>query len=317
MANSSTLTIRDFTTGAGRTGLTVKLRHKDDNFASDVYTATEVAGKPGVYEFTDVPMNKYKVWINGNEDKSFGGDNGKWFPTDDLLAYLLTNLVLDAGNITTGKFAAARIPDLPASIITSGEFSQERLPFVLSQKSNMLIVDSSLAADIAGRAYQTVQGAINYAQSQAPTALSQWFILIMPGKTKAYNENITLQPYVHLQGFYGFAVIAGSLSGINVNSRLVKIFHKYAGNETLQNLIAVDCIFQLTDTESGFTLTVNTCKLLNVGLVSGGGAAVPRVISAGNNIFAGACWANTAFELAETDKGVVSSLLDNDFQFSY
>lgn len=90
MADSATIVLRDLTTGAGRTGLSVKLRRKDDNFASDYKTASEIGGKPGVYEFSDVPFNKYKLWINGNEDNSFGGANGRWWPTSELteLAYL-------------------------------------------------------------------------------------------------------------------------------------------------------------------------------------------------------------------------------------
>ena len=84
MANSATIILRDLTTGAGRTGLAVKLRRQDDNFATDYKTASEISGKPGVYEFLDVPFNKYKLWVNGNEESSFGGTNGRWWPVDDM-----------------------------------------------------------------------------------------------------------------------------------------------------------------------------------------------------------------------------------------
>ncbi|TRZ52044.1 hypothetical protein D4R99_03450 [bacterium] len=139
MANSSLVVLRDLTTGAGRTGLTVKLRWHTDNFASDIYTASEVAGKPGVYEFTDVVMAKYKLYVNGTNDVTFGGANGKWWPIDDLLSYLITNLALTAGNITSGIFSLDRIPTMDASHIpnldtsktTSGTFAQARLPYLI------------------------------------------------------------------------------------------------------------------------------------------------------------------------------------------
>lgn len=73
MADSATVVLRNLTTGAGLTGLTVKLRRQDDNFASDYKTASEIGGKPGVYEFLDVPFNKYKLWVSGAEDSSWGG----------------------------------------------------------------------------------------------------------------------------------------------------------------------------------------------------------------------------------------------------
>lgn len=77
--NSLTIVLRDLTTGAGRTGLTVTLRHSLDAFAATAYTATEQAGKPGVYEFTNVGSHhRLKLYVNGTVDDTFGGTNGKF-----------------------------------------------------------------------------------------------------------------------------------------------------------------------------------------------------------------------------------------------
>lgn len=83
MNNSVTIVIRDLTTGAGRNGLTVWLRHKTDEFITNQIQANAVVGKQGVYEALNVPYNLYKLWVNGSEDTSFGGTNGRWLPNGD------------------------------------------------------------------------------------------------------------------------------------------------------------------------------------------------------------------------------------------
>jgi len=112
MPNSATIVIRDLSTGAGRTGLTVKLRRKDDNFTTDYLTATEVTGKPGVYEFTNVPFNRYKLWVNGVEDNTFGGEHGRWWPVSELTE--LPYLKLDGSNSPTAdiNFAGKKLANV-------------------------------------------------------------------------------------------------------------------------------------------------------------------------------------------------------------
>lgn len=79
MDNSLVIVIRDLTTGEGIDGLTVKLRHSADNFASDVYTGIGMPGKPGAYEFTDLSaVYRLKLYVNGAEDDTFGGAKGKY-----------------------------------------------------------------------------------------------------------------------------------------------------------------------------------------------------------------------------------------------
>lgn len=80
MANPVNIVLRDLDTGAGRTGLTVTMRHLTDNYASTIYTMTEVGGKAGVYTCADVAYNKYKIWVNGTEDNTIAA---QWLPSDE------------------------------------------------------------------------------------------------------------------------------------------------------------------------------------------------------------------------------------------
>lgn len=80
MANEVNIVLRDLDTGAGRTGLTVTMRHVTDSYASTVYTMSEVGGKPGVYTKSDVAYNKYKFWVNGTEDDTIAA---QWLPSDE------------------------------------------------------------------------------------------------------------------------------------------------------------------------------------------------------------------------------------------
>ena len=91
MSNSTNIVLRDLTTGAGRTGLTVTLKNHLDNFTAIVATGVEISGKPGVYEFVDLPLAKYKLYAGDTEDKSLGGNNGKWLPIMDSIPSLPGN----------------------------------------------------------------------------------------------------------------------------------------------------------------------------------------------------------------------------------
>ncbi len=92
MSNSYTFTICDEETGLPRTGLTVTMRYSRDNFAATAYTATEVddENSPGEYRISNYVTAKYKTWINGSEDESFGGPYGKPLISEEDLILLDT-----------------------------------------------------------------------------------------------------------------------------------------------------------------------------------------------------------------------------------
>ena len=117
MSVSSNVVLRDLTTGAGRTGLTVTLRVSP--FAVTAYTATEVAGKAGVYEFVDVPIAVYKLYSNGDEETSFGGANGARFG--------------GTMSITVGELPSA----IPATKIADGSVTDAEFQYIGTVSSNV------------------------------------------------------------------------------------------------------------------------------------------------------------------------------------
>lgn len=90
MSTSLNLIIRDKDTGVVRTGLSVKLFNSVDGFVTEVLTAVELGGYPGVYQFTyDTWVNaKYKLKVNGTFDPTFGGDHGVWIIDGDNIISL-------------------------------------------------------------------------------------------------------------------------------------------------------------------------------------------------------------------------------------
>lgn len=90
MSTSLNLIIRDKDTGVVRTGLSVKLFNSVDGFITEVLTAVELGGYPGVYQFTyDTWVNaKYKLKVNGTFDPTFGGDHGVWIIDGDNIISL-------------------------------------------------------------------------------------------------------------------------------------------------------------------------------------------------------------------------------------
>lgn len=108
MASTITIVLRDATTGAGLSGQTVTLRLTP--FSTTTYTLADVAGKAGAYQVADVDSGLYKLWVNGSEDTSFGGTNGRYiFEADDILFKTGGTM---SGNIAMGS---NRITGLPSA----------------------------------------------------------------------------------------------------------------------------------------------------------------------------------------------------------
>lgn len=81
--------------------------------------------------------------------------------------------------------------------------------------TNTIIVDANRVADITKYVYNDVQGAIDFAQLQTPSATSRWTILIVPHKNTAsyagYTGALTLYKYIDLIGL-GNVMLQSTLS---------------------------------------------------------------------------------------------------------
>lgn len=87
--------------GNGLASQTVTLRRKGlGDFGSTAYTMTDVTAEPGSYEYNGgFVTDTYKVWVNGSEDRSFGGANGI-----DIMN--LDDVLLKSGGTLTGPINA-------------------------------------------------------------------------------------------------------------------------------------------------------------------------------------------------------------------
>ena len=78
---SLTYVLRDVNTAVGIPGQDVKIRIGPGFVIdADTHTFSDVTGKPGAYKITDSSVIKtgfYKAYVNGVEDESFGGPNGR------------------------------------------------------------------------------------------------------------------------------------------------------------------------------------------------------------------------------------------------
>lgn len=86
--NSFNIVLADINTRLPRTGLTVKLRWHKDNFASNIIDCPEVSGKPGEYLVENYTTARYRMWVNGSPDPSWGGTAGRPLISDEDLLLL-------------------------------------------------------------------------------------------------------------------------------------------------------------------------------------------------------------------------------------
>ena len=163
---------------------------------------------------------------------------------------------------------------------------------------NFLIVDDSISVNDSTH-FKTIQAAINEAQSHSPSASSQWTIFIMPKKdTIGYNENITLQPNVHLAGLGRRVRIYGAMGGMNVSTKLANLYWLSFGNFSITNIKAENCTFIADDPEAnGFDITLTSTKTKNCELY-----ASQNVLSGGSNIYINLI-TSSGFDPQATDKG--------------
>ena len=68
-----------------------------------------------------------------------------------------------------------------------------------SEASRTLYVDPA-GDDTTGQPYQTIQAAMDYANTQTPSASAQWVVLVRPG---TYVEDLTFYQWVHVFGWPG------------------------------------------------------------------------------------------------------------------
>jgi len=141
--------------------------------------------------------------------------------------------------------------------------------------ANRLIVDSKASSNIAGKIYQTIQGAISYASSQVPSASSKWVIYILPHHSTGYNETVTLIRFcdlvglgsVVLTGTFTSTAVTGAQTWTNYDSRIENLVLSTIDKDIyLRQLRIKDCQFRANGAGGEVNLILDGSELLDCGI---------------------------------------------------
>jgi hypothetical protein len=188
--------------------------------------------------------------------------------------------------------------------------------------ANVLIVDHSVSPDVAGKRYNTIQEAIDYASGTgAATGSSRWTVLIVPHKNNSsfsgYVENLTLKKYVDLVGL-GMVLIKGSVtvSGTWTGGTFARltnlVFNCEDVNALMRGVEASNCHYLVWEDLSAPTVACENSQFYNCGFWQRGINVTTLITSTGDNVFMG-CFANddvTAF--IASDKSIGFQMLDDN-----
>lgn len=152
MATSITIVLRDPVTGAGLPNQAAKLR-VGPGFGADTYTMADVTGKAGSYKVDNVASGTYKLFVNGVEDKSFGGDNGREI-------FLGSDILFKSGGTMTGgiNMNSNAITNLPVPGTNDEPETKGRVATFLATVATNL---TNAIATCLLKAGGTMSGAIN------------------------------------------------------------------------------------------------------------------------------------------------------------
>jgi len=192
------------------TGKNVSLREAP--YTTDLYILSEtVPGVSGVYKNDNVSDKLVRLYINGSWKSDYGtfwtfGDAA----SNSLAAYLKrdgTNPMSGNLNMGGGRIINNEEPEDSADAATKNYCDENFMTLnkkYLIFSGNALLVDYALPSNITGCRYNTIQAAIDYANSTPPSGSSRWSIFITPHRNNSnytgYNEAITLYKNIDLIG---------------------------------------------------------------------------------------------------------------------
>src|SRR4030095_3212203 len=193
------------------TGKTVTLREAP--YSAELYTLSEtVPGTSGIYKNDNIEDKLCRLLVNGSWKQDYGtfwtfGDAA----SNTLAAYLkrdgsaamtgnldmgITQRIVNCDNPEDNQDAATKF------YCDTNFLSLQNRLMIFS--GSVLLVDYALSSNITGTRYNTIQGAIDYANSQTPTGTNRWTIFITPHKNNAnytgYDEALTLYKHIDLIG---------------------------------------------------------------------------------------------------------------------
>jgi hypothetical protein len=193
---------------------------RDDLVIGDIVTVVSVnAGTAYQWSIAFKPEGSAAVFSSTGTEQAILQNPGTF--TVDVDGPYLIRLVLTDGTGTTEQFVRLRALTVfgDLRLVAAGErYDTLKVPVdatfdgwadeqnfnlntllglvkATTSQGNVVYVDAAGGGD-----YTAVQSAIDFAVSQAPTALQPWVVLVRPG---TYTEDLTFAPYVHVFGWPG------------------------------------------------------------------------------------------------------------------
>ena len=291
------------------TGKTVTLRQAP--YTADLYTLSEtVPGTSGIYKNDDVDDKLVRLFVNGSWKQDYGtfwifGDAA----SNTLAAYLKKDgSVAMTGNLDMGTTQRIINCDNPEDAQDAATKNYCDTNFLTLQNrlmifsGNVLLVDYALSSNVTGKRYNTIQGAIDYVNSQSPTGTNRWKIYITPHKNNAnytgYYEALTLYKHIDLIGLGKvMCKISFAYSGTWTGGQFAKIQNlivKPAEDTSviLRGLECYDSVFSIKAENATPVLSLENSQFLRCGFFIQGRPDA-SLVSADNNRFI-QCFGNEA-----------------------
>lgn len=214
---------------ADTTTAALYLRRFDDaGVYAEEFTGTSLGN--GDWQF-DIPEGNYQLWKSAYPDATAANRVDKWHggaakyrriqDEVDAKYFQKDGSVQATGQFNLGNFTITSLGDATEATHAMNRQSGDARYAQLSQGimifgGNVLLVDHALASDVAGKRYNTIQEAIDYAAGTGvASGTNRWTVYIVPHKNNSsysgYVENLTLKKYVDLIGL-GTVLIKGSVT---------------------------------------------------------------------------------------------------------
>jgi hypothetical protein len=174
---------------------------------------------------------------------------------------------------------------VPVDATTTGWADQQNfnlqtlldLVSIVSSSGRVLYVDENAGAAADHGDYDSIQDAINHADTAGATALEPWVVLVRPG---LYTEDLTFQPHVHVVGWPGNIDGSSTLRVVRVQNQSGKHVvnvpgasdQTYISSLTFENPINTPdaCV----ETQGPGTTVFHRCSVASLGTSASQGAAV-------------------------------------------
>jgi len=312
------------------TGKTVSLREAP--YTSDLYTLAETTpGVSGIYKNDNVEDKLVRLFVNGNWKSDYGTF---WTFGDAAGNTLQAYLKKDGSTPMTGHLnmggEGARIincenPEDPQDVTTMNFCDNTYMRFTSKLfifSGNVLLVDYAISQNITGMRYKTIQGAIDYANSQSPSGISRWTIFITPHKNNAnytgYNEPVTLYKNIDLIGLGKvMCKVTFAYNGTWTGNQYAKLQNLIVkpdidGAIMLRGVECSDCIFSIEADNASPTISLENSQFFGCGFFIRGRPSAAINSNGDNRFFSCITNLDTSSFLGSGDKSCGFDFIDDD-----